>query len=346
MQPCALITGITGQVGSYLAEYLLDLGYEVHGLIRRVGMQDQRQRLERIAHLLDQVELHPGSLESYPSLSTLFSRVRFDECYHLAAQSFVSESFLDCFSTLHTNITGTGYILTCIKELQPHCKLYFSASAEMFGKVQASPQTESTPFYPRSPYGVSKVTGFHLLRNFRESYHLFCCAGILFNHESPRRGMEFVTRKITHGVARITHGLADCLLLGNLEARRDWGHAREFVPAMHRMLQQPTPDDYVLATGETHTVREFCDLAFQEVGLDYRDYVQSDPRFYRPAEVDLLRGDASKAKACLGWEPHWDLKRLVHEMVTEDLARVQAEVQGGRESSLFQRGAANASSRR
>jgi GDPmannose 4,6-dehydratase len=342
MQPRALITGITGQVGSYLAEYLLDLGYEVHGLIRRVGMQNQHQRLERIAHLLDHVELHSGSLESYPSLSILFSRVRFDECYHLAAQSFVSESFLDCFSTLHTNITGTGYMLTCIKELQPHCKFYFSASAEMFGKVQACPQTETTPFYPRSPYGVSKVTGFHLLRNFRESYRLFCCAGILFNHESPRRGIEFVTRKITYGVARIAHGLADSLLLGNLEARRDWGHAREFVSAMHRMLQQPTPDDYVLATGETHTVREFCDLAFQEVGLDYQDYVQSDPQFYRPAEVDLLRGDASKAKACLGWEPQWDLKRLVHEMVTADLARVQAEVQGGREGSLLQGGAADA----
>jgi GDPmannose 4,6-dehydratase len=324
MKPRALITGITGQDGSYLAEYLLGLGYEVHGIVRRVALEDQRNRLGRIQHLADKIELHPGSLESYPSLFSIISRFRFDECYHLAAQSFVAESFADGFSTMNTNINGTHYILAAIRELQPKCKFYFAGSSEMFGKVREVPQTEMTPFHPRSPYGVSKVTGFHLTRNYRESYKMFCCSGILFNHESPRRGFEFVTRKITSAVARIKLGLADSVSLGNLEARRDWGHAEEYVQAMHLMLQQSEPDDYVIATGRTSSVKDFCEFAFGEVGLNYRDFVRVDERFCRPAEVELLIGNASKAKKQLGWEPKKTLKDLVVEMVAADLESLKS----------------------
>ena len=315
-----LITGITGQDGSYLAEHLLDLGYEVHGLVRRVALEDPNFRRTRIQHLLDKITLHPGSLESYPSIFSIFSRVQFDECYHLAAQSFVAESFTDSFSTMNININGTHYVLEAIRELQPNCKFYFAGSSEMFGKVREVPQTENTPFHPRSPYGISKVTGYDLTRNYRESYGMFCCSGILFNHESPRRGYEFVTRKITSAVARIKLGLADSVSLGNLEAQRDWGHAGEYVKAMHLMLQQSEPDDYVIATGKTNSIREFCEIAFSEVGLDYRDFVRIDKRFFRPAEVELLLGDASKAKEQLGWEYKKTLKDLVAEMVASDLA--------------------------
>src|SRR5437660_1582528 len=282
----ALITGLTGQDGSYLAELLLSLGYEVHGLVRRVALEDPGRRFNRIEHLLDQITLHPASLESYPSIFHVFSRHEFDECYHLAAQSFVAESFADGFSTMNTNINGTHYLLAALRELQPQCRFYFAGSSEMFGKVVETPQRETTPFHPRSPYGISKVAGFHLAVNYREAYGMFCCSGILFNHESPRRGFEFVTRKITSGVARIKFGLANELALGNLDAKRDWGHAADYVRAMHLMLQQAEPDDYVIATGETHTVREVCELAFAEAGLDYKDYVRVDQRFYRPAEVD------------------------------------------------------------
>jgi GDPmannose 4,6-dehydratase len=315
----ALITGITGQDGSYLAEHLLSLGYEVHGLVRRVALEEPERRFTRISHLVGRLRLHPASLESYPSIFHIVSRHDFDECYHLAAQSFVAESFADGFSTMNTNINGTHYMLAALRELRPRCRFYFAGSSEMFGKVREAPQRETTPFHPRSPYGISKVAGFDLTRNYREAYRMFCVSGILFNHEGPRRGFEFVTRKITSTVARIKAGLAGELRLGNLEARRDWGHAKDYVRAMHLMLQQPEPDDFVVATGEAHTVREFCERAFAEVGLDYRDYVRTDERFYRPAEVDLLVGDAGKARAVLGWRPTYTFEEMIKEMVQADL---------------------------
>ena len=318
----ALITGVTGQDGSYLAEHLLALGYEVHGLVRRVAMEDPERRFSRIAHLLDRLRLHAASLESYPSIFGVFSREQFDECYHLAAQSFVAESFEDGFSTMNTNINGTHYVLAALRELQPRCRFYFAGSSEMFGKVREVPQRETTPFHPRSPYGISKVAGFDLTRNYREAHGMFCVGGILFNHEGPRRGFEFVTRKITSTAARIQAGLATELRLGNLEARRDWGHAADYVRAMHLMLQQEEPDDYVVATGETHSVAEFCERAFRLVGLDWREHVVVDERFYRPAEVDLLVGDASKARARLGWEPGHTFDSLVGEMVRADVDEV------------------------
>ena len=322
MSKKALITGITGQDGSYLAEYLIDLGYEVHGIVRRVALEDPERRVGRIAHLLGKVVLHPASLESYPSIFHVVSQYDFDECYHLAAQSFVAESFTDGFSTMNTNINGTHYMLAALRELRPRCRFYFAGSSEMFGRVRETPQKENTPFHPRSPYGISKVAGFDLTRNYREAYGMYCVGGILFNHESPRRGFEFVTRKITSTVAQIKLGLASELRLGNLEAKRDWGHAADYVHAMHLMLQQDVPDDYVIATGETHSVREFCKLAFAEVGLDYEEYVKTDERFYRPAEVDLLIGDSTRARKILGWEPMYTFRELVKEMVQEDLKGV------------------------
>ena len=315
----ALITGLTGQDGSYLAEHLLSLGYEVHGLVRRVALEDPGRRFNRIEHLLDQITLHAASLESYPSIFHIFSRHQFDECYHLAAQSFVGESFADGFSTMNTNINGTHYMLAGLRELQPQCKFYFAGSSEMFGKVREVPQKETTPFHPRSPYGISKVAGFDLTRNYREAYGMFCVSGIFFNHESPRRGFEFVTRKITSAVAHIHQGLASELRVGNLEARRDWGHAKDYVRAMHLMVQREEPEDLVVASGESHSVREFCELAFAEVGLDYRDYVIQDEKFYRPAEVEHLIGDSSKAREALGWEPQYTFQGLVKEMVHRDL---------------------------
>ena len=325
MSKRALITGITGQDGSYLAEYLLSMGYEVHGLVRRVALEQPQQRLGRLHGILDRIQIQPASLDSYASVFHVFTKGQFDECYHLAAQSFVAESFADGFSTMATNINGTHYVLAALRELQPKCRFYFAGSSEMFGKVRETPQRETTPFHPRSPYGVSKVAGFHLTTNYREAYGIYACNGILFNHESPRRGFEFVTRKITDGVARIKLGLIPELRLGNLDAKRDWGHARDYVRAMHLMLQQPEPDDYVVATGETHSVREFCELAFGEVGLDYRDFVRTDPAVYRPAEVDLLIGDASKARTRLGWEPVVNFQSLVKEMVMADLQLLSSD---------------------
>lgn len=321
----ALISGITGQDGSYLAEHLLSLGYEVHGLVRRVALEDPERRFGRISHLLDRVVLHPASLESYASVFHVISQHDFDECYHLAAQSFVAESFADGFSTMATNINGTHYVLAALRELRPHCRFYFAGSSEMFGRVHEVPQRETTPFHPRSPYGISKVAGFHLTTNYREAYGMFCLSGILFNHEGPRRGFEFVTRKITSTAARIKLGAASELRLGNLEARRDWGHAADFVRAMYLMLQQDEPEDYVIATGETHSVREFCELAFAELGLDYREYVKIDEQFYRPAEVDLLVGDAGKARQKLEWQPSYTFPGLVREMVQADLRAAEAE---------------------
>ncbi|HET6890941.1 MAG TPA: GDP-mannose 4,6-dehydratase [Pyrinomonadaceae bacterium] len=314
-----LITGITGQDGSYLAEELLGRGYEVHGIVRRVALEAPERRTERITHLLDKITLHPASLESYPSIFHIVSRYDFDECYHLAAQSFVAESFDDGFSTMNTNINGTHYMLAALRELRPKCRFYFAGSSEMFGKVHEVPQSESTPFHPRSPYGISKVAGFDLTRNYREAYKMFCVNGILFNHEGPRRGFEFVTRKISSTVARIKLGLASELRLGNLDAQRDWGHAKDYVHAMYLMLQQPEPDDYVIATGESHSVGEFCERAFDEVKLDYRKYVVIDERFRRPAEVDQLVGDASKARRVLGWRPKYSFAELIKEMVQSDL---------------------------
>jgi GDPmannose 4,6-dehydratase len=315
----ALITGITGQDGSYLAEHLLSLGYEVHGIVRRVALEDPERRFTRISHLLDKIELHVASLESYPSIFSVISRLEFDECYHLAAQSFVAESFQDGFSTMSININGTHYILAALKELLPGCRFYFAGSSEMFGKVHETPQRETTPFHPRSPYGISKVAGFELTRNYREAYGMFCVSGLLFNHEGPRRGFEFVTRKITNAAARIKLGLASEVRLGNLEAKRDWGHSADYVQAMHLMLQQPQADDFVVASGESHTVREFCERAFAELELDYHDYVKVDERFYRPAEIDELVGDASKARAVLGWKPKYSFEEMIKEMVQADL---------------------------
>lgn len=315
----ALITGITGQDGSYLAEHLLSLGYEVHGLVRRVALEDPIRRLHRISHFVDRLVLHPATLETYPSIFNVVSRVAFDECYHLAAQSFVAESFNDGFSTMNTNINGTHYMLAALYELRRDCKFYFAGTSEMFGRVRETPQTEMTPFHPRSPYGISKVAGFELTRNYREAYGMFCCNGILFNHESPRRGFEFVSRKITSTAAQIKLGMATELAMGNLDAKRDWGHAADYVKAMHLMLQQPEPDDYVVATGESHTVREFCELAFCELGLDYGKYIKVDERFYRPAEVHVLLGDAAKARRQLSWEPKYQFSELVKEMVHADL---------------------------
>lgn len=321
--PHALITGITGQDGSYLAELLLAKGYEVHGIVRRSALEDPEHRMWRLRHLLGDLHLHSASMESFASVFKTISRIPVDECYHLAAQSFVGYSFEDEFSTLNTNINGTHFILSALKELAPTCRFYFASSSEMFGKVREVPQKETTPFHPRSAYGISKVAGFDLTRNYREAYQMHASSGILFNHESPRRGFEFVTRKITRAVARIKLGQATELRLGNLEAQRDWGHARDYVHAMWLMLQQPTPDDYVIATGRTHSVREFCDKAFGHVGLDYQDFVVVDPAFYRPAEVELLLGDPSYARNTLGWDPVHDFAGLVASMVEADLELVK-----------------------
>lgn len=315
----ALITGITGQDGSYLAEFLLEKGYEVHGLVRRVALEDPEHRLWRIRHILDKLVLHPASLESYASTFNIIEKVKPDECYHLAAQSFVSYSFEDAFSTINTNINGTHFVLSTIKEKSPHCRFYFAASSEMFGKVKETPQNENTPFHPRSPYGISKVTGFDLTRNYREAYNIYACSGILFNHESPRRGFEFVTRKITNAVARIKLGLDKELRLGNLEAKRDWGYAGDYVEAMWLMLQQDEPDDYVIATGKTHSVREFVQIAFDFVGLNWQKYLIIDEILYRPAEVNELRGDYSKSEKKFGWKPKVNLEELVKMMVVADL---------------------------
>jgi GDPmannose 4,6-dehydratase len=321
----ALITGIDGQDGSYLSELLLAKGYKVHGMVRRVALEDAEHHLWRIKHILNKLTLHPASLESYPSIFKIVEKVKPDECYHLAAQSFVSYSFEDEFSTINTNINGTHFVLSAIKEKAPKCRFYFAASSEMFGLVREVPQNERTPFHPRSPYGISKVAGFDLTRNYREAYGLFACNGILFNHESPRRGFEFVTRKVTNQVARIKLGLATKLRLGNLEAKRDWGFAGDYVEAMWRMLQQSKPDDYVIATGQTHSVKEFVKLAFECAGLHWKDHVVIDKTFYRPAEVHLLIGDYSKARLKLKWRPKVDFGQLVEMMVKEDLARIKHE---------------------
>lgn len=324
----AFITGITGQDGSYLAELLLEKGYKVYGFVRRVALEDEQHRMSRILHIRDDIELVPGSMDSYPSIYKALARIKPDELYHLAAQSFVSNSFEDEFSTLQSNINGCHYVLSAIKEAVADTRFYFAASSEMFGQVHEVPQTESTRFHPRSVYGISKVAGFELTRNYREAYGIFGCNGILYNHESPRRGFEFVTRKITSGAAQIKLGLKDKLKLGNLDARRDWGYAKDYVKAMWMMLQQERPDDYIICTGKVYSVRDFCEKAFACVGLDYRDYVVSDEMFYRPAEVEILKGDYSKAREKLGWEPTVMLDELIRMMIENDLDDFSARARG------------------
>ncbi len=319
MRKKALITGITGQDGSYLAELLLEYGYEVHGIVRRVALEDPIQRLWRLRNILDHIVLHGASLDNYASTFTVVESVKPDELYHLAAQSFVSYSFEDEFSTMQTNINGTHSILSAIKLRAPHCKVYFAGSSEMFGNAKETPQNEDTPFHPRSPYGISKLAGYHMTRNYREAYGIFTVSGILFNHESPRRGYEFVTKKITSHAAMIKLGLVEKLKLGNLEAKRDWGHAKDYVKAMWLMLQKDKPEDYVIATGEAHSVREFAQIAFESVGLDYSRYVEVDENLYRPSEVNILLGDATKAKENLGWKQSFSFRELVEEMIEADL---------------------------
>jgi GDPmannose 4,6-dehydratase len=316
----ALITGITGQDGSYLAELLLSKGYEVHGMVRR----SSEEKFERIQHLHGKIQLHQGDLLDQFSLAALLSLVKPDEVYNLAAQSFVPTSWNQPVLTGEFTALGVTKMLEAIRHTRPQVRFYQASSSEMFGKVLEVPQTEETPFYPRSPYGVAKAYGHHITVNYRESFNLFAVSGILFNHESPRRGLEFVTRKVTYNVARIKLGLQDKLPMGNLDAKRDWGFAGDYVDAMWRMLQQPEPDDYVVATNETHTVRELVEIAFGRVGLDYQKYVHIDPAFVRPAEVDLLIGDYAKAKTKLGWEPTVRFKQLVEMMVDADLERLKA----------------------
>lgn len=319
MKKKALITGVSGQDGSYLAEFLLRKNYEVHGITRRVALEDPEHRLWRITHIQDKIQLHAASIESFPSLFMVMNKVKPDECYHLAAQSFVAHSFEDEFSTLNTNIRGTHYLLSVVKECARKCRFYFAASSEMFGNTNKVPQNEITPFNPRSAYGISKVAGYHLTRNYRDTYGLKAWCGILYNHESPRRGYEFVTRKITSNVAKIKLGRAKELKLGNLEAKRDWGHAREYVKAMWLMLQQDEPGDYVIATSKSHSVKDFLKVAFTYVGLDYQEYVRVEPQFVRPEDGQVLVGDSRKAQRELGWKYSLSFEDLVHEMVDADL---------------------------
>ena len=315
----ALITGITGQDGSYLAEFLLKKKYKVYGIIRRVALEDETHRLWRIKHLLKKIELKSASLESYASLVKIIQKIKPNEIYHLGAQSFVSYSFEDEFSTLNTNINGTHYILSAIKEFSPKTKFYFAGSSEMFGKVQKKIQDENTRFYPRSAYGISKVAGFELTRNYRDAYNLFACTGILFNHESPRRGFEFVTRKISSSVAKIKYGKQKFLYLGNINAKRDWGHAIDYVKAMWLMLQQKKPSDFVIGTGRMNSVKDFLKIAFSIAGLNYKKHLKIDKSLLRPSEVETLRANYSKAKRILKWKPTVNFEKLVKEMVVEDL---------------------------
>jgi GDPmannose 4,6-dehydratase len=318
MKRRALITGITGQDGSYLAEWLLEQGYEVYGIVRRSSAPN----LWRIEHILDRIELKPADLLDQLSLLKILDEVRPQEFYNLAAMSFVPASWDQPLLTGEYNAQGVTRALEAVRQVDTKIRFYQASSSEMFGKVRAVPQSEETPFYPRSPYGVSKVYGHYITVNYRESYDLFACSGILFNHESPRRGLEFVTRKVTDGVARIKLGLSKELRMGNLDARRDWGFAGDYVRAMWLMLQQDAPDDYVIATGETHSVRELIEVAFGHAGLDWKKHVTLDQRFLRPAEVDLLIGTPQKAKTKLGWMPTVDFAGLVKMMVDADLDRV------------------------
>lgn len=314
-QKIALITGITGQDGSYLADFLLTKGYKVYGLVRRSSVE----KFDNIAHIKDKIELIQGDLTDQNSLNFLIKEINPDEVYNLGAQSFVPTSWNQPLLTADVTALGVTRILEAIRLNNSKIKFYQASSSEMFGKVRETPQNEKTPFYPRSPYGVAKVYGHFITVNYRESYNIFACSGILFNHESPRRGLEFVTRKVSQAVAQIKMGLQKELRMGNLDAKRDWGFAGDYVEAMWLMLQQETPEDYVIATGETHSIRELLEVAFSHVGLHYQDYVIIDPKFLRPAEVDLLCGDATKAKKNLGWKPKVSFQELITMMVDSDL---------------------------
>ncbi len=314
----AVITGVTGQDGSYLAELLLEKGYEVIGVVRRTSHDPS----ERIGHLLDRIHVAPADLLDQHSLTAVIRDARPHEVYNLAAQSFVPTSWTQPVLTAEVTALGVTRLLEAVRLAHPQARFYQASSSEMFGKAAETPQRETTPFYPRSPYGVAKAYGHWITVNYRESHGLYAVSGILFNHESPRRGLEFVTRKVTHTVARIVRGRATELRLGNLDARRDWGYAGDYVDAMWRMLQQPAPDDYVIGTGETHSVRELCEVAFGHAGLDWRRYVKADPRFVRPAEVDLLQADPAKARRVLDWAPRVGFAELVRMMVDADLELV------------------------
>jgi len=318
----ALITGLTGQDGSYLAELLLEMGYEVYGVVRRSSTEG----FERIEHIRDRIKFLQADLTDQVSVIEALEQAQPHEVYNLAAQSFVPTSWQQPILTGDVTALGATRVLEAIRVTKRSIKFYQASSSEMFGKVQQVPQRETTPFYPRSPYGVAKVYGHWITVNYRESYDLFACSGILFNHESPRRGLEFVTRKITDGVARIKLGLTSELRLGNLDARRDWGFAKDYVKAMWLMLQQESPQDFVVSSGEMHTVRELCEVAFARIGLEAEKYVVVDPRFYRPAEVDQLMGDCSKAKSILGWQPETSFKELVELMVDADLERLANQI--------------------
>jgi GDPmannose 4,6-dehydratase len=315
----ALITGITGQDGSYLAEFLLEKGYEVHGMVRR----SSDEKFERVAPIREKITLHQGDLLDQYSISSLLAKIEPHEVYNLAAQSFVPTSWNQPVLTGEFTALGVTKVLEAIRHTAPKTRFYQASSSEMFGRVRETPQNEDTPFYPRSPYGVAKAYGHFITVNYRESFGLFAVSGILFNHESPRRGLEFVTRKVSDGVARIRLGLSTSLRLGNLEAQRDWGFAGDYVEAMWRMLQVDEPRDYVVASGETHTIRELCEIAFARADLDWKKFVVIDPEFIRPAEVDLLIGDPSKAKSELGWEPRVGFKQLVEMMVDSDIERLR-----------------------
>ena len=319
MAKIALITGITGQDGSYLAELLLEKDYEVHGIIRRVASDNEEHRFWRIRKIKKDLHLHAASLESYASIAKVIQKIKPEEIYHLASQSFVGTSFEDEFSTFNANLHGTHYMLSAAKDFCDGTKFYFAATSEMFGKVRASPQNEETPFYPRSVYGIAKLTGFNLTRNYREAYNFHGSSGILFNHESPRRGPEFVTRKISLAVARIKKGLQKKIKLGNIKSKRDWGHAKDFVEAMWLMLQEKDPDDFVIGTGEMHSVEEFAIKAFKHVNLNFEDYLEQDKNLIRPAEVDTLLADYSKAKKVLKWKPKVLFDDLIVSMVESDL---------------------------
>ena len=331
MNKTALVTGITGQDGSYLAELLLEKGYEVHGVARRASTDN----LVRIRHLSERISVHAGDMLDQSSLTDLVQRIRPTEIYNLAAQSFVPTSWSQPLLTAETTGLGVTRLLDAIRQVDPSIRFYQASSSEMFGRVQETPQRETTPFWPRSPYSVAKVYGHWITVNYRESYDLFACSGILFNHESPRRGHEFVTRKITRTVAQIKMGLADELRLGNLKAKRDWGFAGDYVEAMWLMLQQEQPEDFVVGTGQTYEVEQFVDAAFSHVGLDWHDYVVIDPKFYRPAEVDLLVADPTKARTKLGWKPRVDFQELVTMMVDADLA----ELGGAQSRAVFPKAA-------
>ena len=323
MAKIALITGITGQDGSYLAELLLKKKYEVHGVVRREALEDQKHRLWRIKKIKNDIKLHATSIENYLNLYKIIKKINPDEVYHLAAQSYVSNSFKDEFSTFTTNINGTHNILSAIKELDKKMKFYFAASSEMFGEVKKTPQDENTPLNPRSPYGISKLTGYHLSKHYKEAYGIHASCGILFNHESPRRGLEFVTRKISYSVAKIKYGLQKKIKLGNINAKRDWGHAEDYVKAMWLILQQKKPDNYVVGTGVGHTVKDFAKKAFECVNLNYRDYIELDKNLIRPTEINSLIANYSKIKKDLKWKPTITFNNLVEEMVEADLEFVK-----------------------